>query len=95
MKDPFKVFNLNEFKKWMDKSNEDQSQEDMVGQQVVSKINFKKLMDVCEVTEGEERKVLKEFCLNGGTVLNKNNNLLSIENKKGKFEVHKMYVKLD
>lgn len=93
MNDPFRIFNLNDFKKWINESKEDH-QDNIIGSSVESKVSMKKLNEVCEVTEGSSKKVLKEFFLNGGTVLSKNENTLLIENKKGKFEAHKMYIKI-
>lgn len=92
MKDPFKIFDLNDFKKWMNQPH-DQKKE-FIGIQVESKVSTKKLLDVCDVIEGNDKKVIKEFNLNGGTVLSNNGNSFIIENKKGKFEIHKMYLKL-
>ena len=93
MKDPFGIFNFNDFKKWMNEKNENHSQDNLIGLQVGSKISTKKLLNVCEVVKGDSKKVLKEFYENGGTILNKDKNILTIENKKGKFEIHKMYIK--
>ena len=94
MKDPFGVFNLSEFKKWVDESNDKKSIDNFIGSLVESKISFKKLLDVGETIEVNSKKVLKEFILNGGNVIGKNENTLLIENKKGKFELHKMYIKI-
>lgn len=95
MKDPFRIFNLNEFKKWMEESKNNESKDGLVGSRVESKVSTKKLMEVCEVLEGDEKKVLKEFHLNGGTVLEKKENILLIKNKKGLFETHRVYIKED
>lgn len=94
MKDPFGIFNLSEFKKWVDESNDKKPIDNFIGSLVESKISFKKLLDVSETIEGNSKKVLKEFVLNGGNVIDKNENTLLIENKKGKFELHKMYIKI-
>jgi hypothetical protein len=94
MKDPFEIFNLNNFKKWVNESKENEFENKFVGFQVESKISTKKLLDVCEVVEGNSKKVIKEFHSSGGTVIAENNNMLLIENKKGKFELHKMYIRV-
>jgi len=94
MKDPFSIFNLNDFKKWVNDSKEDCLNNNFVGLQVEAKTSIKKLTDVCEVLSGDLKKVLKEFHLNGGTVISENGNNLLIENKKGKFEIHKAYINI-
>jgi len=93
-KDPFSLFNLNEFKKWMSESPDQNNHNDIIGKQIESKISFKKLLMTTEVIEGEDKKVLKEFHTNGGYVIEKNGNILTIETTKGKIETHKMYVRI-
>ena len=47
-----------------------------------------------QLLNGEENKVIKEFCSYGGVVKEVIGNNLIIKTKKGTFEVHKMYVEI-
>jgi hypothetical protein len=90
---PFSIFNVNEFKKWISE-NGDKEEVNLTGLHVESKFNNKKMSSVIDVLNGEENKVIKEFCSYGGVVKEVIGNNLIIKTKKGTFEVHKMYVEI-
>lgn len=92
-KDPFNLFDVNEFKKWMKNS---QKEDSSVGMSVESKVSVKKLLHVSEFYDEEnKKKIAHEFLSNGGVILEEiDGKTLKIETKKGIIEIHKIYTKL-
>jgi len=88
-KDPFKIFNVNEFKRWME-SSEPSSPSKLLGLSAVPKVTFKKLKEISEVLDNE--KAIMEFHKNGGVVLEEENDLLMIRTKKGCLKIDKLHV---
>lgn len=93
-KDPFNLFDVNEFKKWMKNSHKEENS--LVGMNVESKVSVKKLLCVSEFYDEEnKKKIAHDFSSNGGIILEENDGkTLKIETKKGIIEIHKMYTKL-
>lgn len=90
--DPFSIFNVNEFKKWMESSNSTdnvESNKSMVGLNVTSKVSFKKLKSVSEALDNE--RAIMEFHKNGGTILEEEDKLLTIKTNKGSIKLHRSY----
>lgn len=90
MKDPFKIFNVNEFKKWMEDSPEESSEKNIIGLSVSSKVPFKKLKFVCE--SFKSKKALEYFYKEGGIVKEEEDNILTIETDRGEIQINKLYV---
>lgn len=89
-KNPFSIFNVNEFKKWMDSSTQNESGESLIGVSVGSKISFKKLKAMSEAIDNE-RAVL-EFHKNGGIILEENEDILTIKTSKGSLKLSKIHI---
>lgn len=88
----FGMFNLNDFKKWMD-HQQDCKTKNIVGIKVESKITYKKLLSRIEAQEGEIEEVAKDFKKNGGTITEVNGHNILIEVDSGNFIIHKMHIK--
>jgi translation initiation factor 1 (eIF-1/SUI1) len=93
--DPFGPFDLNDFKKWMEHQHDAKAKPNMVGIQVEPKIPYKKLISRMDVQEGDLEEVAKEFKKNGGTITEVNGHHFLVENEKGNFFIHRMYVQRD
>ncbi len=87
--DPFN-FNFSDFKKWISHSKEEK--DSIVGCKVELKESTKKLSLIAEVIEGDARKVLKDFRINGGIITEKFGNIITIETNNGKIELNKLHV---
>lgn len=91
-KDPFSIFNVNEFKKWMENSNTTDkvdSNQSLIGLNVTSKVSFKKLKSVSEILDNE--RAVMEFHKNGGVILEEEEKLLTIKTDKGSIKLHRSY----
>jgi len=91
-RDPFSIFNVNEFEKWMQDSTPPKL-ESTIGATVTSKVSFKKLRVVSEALDNE--KAIIEFHRNGGTILEEDKDMLTIKTKKGSFKVSKSYININ
>ncbi len=92
--DVFNLFYLNDFKKWIHKQkDESPSRPHMIGVQVESKVNLKKLVSRMDVQEGEEEELAKDFKQNGGIISEVDGSNILVEVDSGSFIIHKMYIK--
>lgn len=89
--DPFGPFNFSDFKKWMQKSQDDSANK-MTGIHVESKISARKLISKIEVQEGEIEDITQEFAENGGTIKETNGHFFLIEVNSGLFLIERNYV---
>jgi hypothetical protein len=89
-RDTFNIFNLNEFKKWMESSTQDKSGESLIGVSVGSKVSFKKLKNVSEALDNE--RAIIEFHKNGGTILEAEEDIVTIKTTKGCLKLDKSYI---
>jgi len=91
-------FSLDDFKKWMEgqdaESNEVSAEQGMIGSEVQSKINLKKLLSKINVEDGNEEELSQEFSEHGGTVVDCVNKNFLIEVKSGNFYLNSRYVEL-
>lgn len=90
--------NINDFKKWMQKQDEQSAQmEDndnsIVGISVKSKINKRKLYERIDVEDGAIEELVADFRENGGTVVDVDGEHLMIEVESGSFYIPKKFVK--
>lgn len=91
--DPFGPFNFNEFKKWME-NHGDQKKKNLLGLQVESKLNIRRLLTTIQETkEGNIETVAKDFKKNGGIISEVDGNDVVVKVNSGSFIIHKMYVK--
>lgn len=90
--DPFEIFNLADFKKWI-KKQEDVSNNTIVGLTVESKISKKRLSSEIEVQDGETEDIIKDFYENGGTINDVDGNIFLIEVNSGTFLIDRTFVK--
>jgi len=93
--------NLDDFKKWIEKEsfneNIDQEKPDMmnenfIGKEVISSINYKKLKSKAEVYEGYTKEVCLDFFENGGTIIEVEEDTFLIEVESGQLYLNKSYV---
>ena len=89
-RDPFSIFNVNEFKKWMESSTHDRTDKSLIGVGVGSKVSFKKLKVVAEVLDNE--RAIIEFHKNGGTILEEDEESVIIKTIKGSLKIQKSYI---
>lgn len=90
--DPFGIFNLADFKKWI-KKQENVPNNSIIGLTVESKINKKRLSSEIEVQDGETKDIIKDFYENGGTVTDVDGNIFLIEVDSGTFLIDKTFVR--
>lgn len=91
--DPFGPFNFADFKKWMSHQS-DGKKNNLVGLQVESKINVRRLLSrIQETKQGDIETVAKDFKKNGGVIVEVDGNDVVVEVKSGSFIIHKMHVK--
>ena len=91
-------FSLDNFKKWIKNQNEFDSKlgkKFPIGEQVVSKISAKKLMDVMNLENGQMNRVVKDFMKNGGKIAEVAGSEFLIEVTMGSFYIKKNYVTRD
>jgi hypothetical protein len=91
-KDPFGLFDLGDFKKWMKTQNDSKIETDLIGFHVESKVTLKKLISKMEVEYGVTEEVARDFKKNGGTITEADGNKVLVEVENGTFIIHKMYV---
>jgi len=92
-KDPFKIFNVNEFKKWMESSSGETKEESMMGRSVSSNISFKRLKLVSEILDCE--KALVEFHKKGGIVIEEEGKQVTIKTRKGCLKIERSYTSIN
>jgi hypothetical protein len=92
---PFGMFDVNNFKKWMEDQQDAKSKPNMVGLQVESKIPVKKLLSRIEIQEGDIEEVAKDFKRNGGKISEVNGHNFMIEVSSGTFIIHRMHIQKD
>ena len=92
-KNPFKIFNVNEFKKWMEDSSEDTTSKSAIGCSVSSNISFKKLKIVSEVLDCE--KALIEFHKKGGVVIEEDGKQITVKTKKGCLKIERSHTSIN
>ena len=92
--DPFgQPFNFSDFKKWM-QHHPDTKKSNLIGVQVESKINYKKLLSrIQETKDGLLEDVAKEFSKNGGIIMEVDGHDVVIKVDNGSFIIHKMNIK--
>jgi len=92
---------LDEFKRWI-KDHKEQpetkierphSDNALIGLQVESKADFRKLIHKPECEEDEKRSLAQEFLENGGTIAEVNDKQFVIEVSGGRFSLHRCYVR--
>lgn len=90
----FGMFDLNDFKKWINNHEEDKSKNSIVGIQIESKIPLKKLTGrIFEVEKGDKNQVAKDFFNEGGKILEVDGHNFLVEVSSGVFYIHRMYTK--
>ena len=96
-----KNFSLDDFKKWMSTDQNENKKSpflkssELIGEAVVSKISYEKLVKKAEVKKGELEDVCQEFSDDGGRVLKIKENKVLIEVSNGSFYLHKVFVEID
>ncbi len=90
-------FSLSHFKKWMSEQTDrpkTQSQKELIGFFVESKINTKRLVGKIKSPDGDVVEIAREFRRSGGKILDMDldNNLL-IEVESGTFTLPKCFVR--
>ena len=88
-------FSPYDFKKWMEgqEDQEKDSEEELLGLRVESRVNFKKLLHKIELGDGDLREVAKDFRRNGGVVSDESSHSLFIEVSAGSFTIEKCCVR--
>lgn len=90
-----KDFSLDNFKKWMDEQTEEvQPPTSIIGLEVQSKLNGKKLLSRMTLEDGDRKEVCLDFIENGGKIKEELEKQFLIEVASGSFYLHRMYVDL-
>lgn len=89
-------FSLNDFKKWMSQQKYEYVRKPKYkGCFAESKLSLKRLVGKVEVENGNLLELAKDFCKNGGTVIDcDGDNVLTVEVTSGTLRVPKFFVKL-
>lgn len=99
-----KTHSVNDFKKWLSSqkdlseffsidTNDQENSEELIGVQVVSKVNEKKLLRRIE-TDDDPETLVKEFLEEGGSVVAVDEQMIEIEVSSGSLTLPKFYVKV-
>jgi hypothetical protein len=91
--DRMPIFNMGDFKKWVEQQQESEFKFSRHEVRVEPKINAKKLAHKIIPEEGERRDLVLDFKENGGLVTDINGKEFLIEVDSGKFFISRQYVK--
>ncbi len=96
-----KNFSLDDFKKWMSSDQNENKKSpfskssEFIGEAVVSKIGYNKLVRKAESKKGELEDVCQEFVDDGGRVIQVKENKVLVEVSSGSFYIHRIFVEID
>ena len=88
------LFCLNNFQKWLKKEVSEHSTAILKDQHVVAAVSIKKIIERAEIHDGDVMEIARCFRKNGGIVENVENDIITINTKKGKFSINERDIKV-